>query len=173
MRIQEETPDFGRWSERGLPHKGWTWQNVEDLDEMMGRCDMCNRQIRYVHYITHDDVDEVMGVGCVCATHLTEDYVNPERREVSLRSRTIKLQTLMSKEWTVSPKGYTLKTRGYRCTVFQRTGGRYAGWWKYVIGPAKFGDGDSYFSDEIYKHLRGAKVACFTKLIELKEAERA
>src|SRR3569833_1755102 len=139
----------------------------------MERCDKSNRQIRYVNKITHDDVDEVMGGGCGCATLRTDDDGNPERREVSLRSWTFKLQTLMSKEWTVGPKGYTLKTRGYRCTVFQRTGGRYAGWWKYVIGPAKFGDGDSYFSDEIYKHLRGAKVACFTKLIELKDAERA
>jgi hypothetical protein len=64
----------GRWSEPGLPHKGWTCTNVEDLEDLIGSCEMCNTDIRYVHHMEHPDYPEALGVGCICAGHMEQNY---------------------------------------------------------------------------------------------------
>ena len=44
----------GKWSRVGVPHKGWTCVNVEDLGEPEAVCEMCEiQQIRYVHWMEH------------------------------------------------------------------------------------------------------------------------
>ncbi|GHV93821.1 hypothetical protein AGMMS50293_01410 [Spirochaetia bacterium] len=40
----------GKWSEPGVPYKGWTCIDVEDIEEPCLTCEMCESQlIRYVH----------------------------------------------------------------------------------------------------------------------------
>ena len=46
-----------------------------------------NEKIRYVHIVEHAEVGEAFRVGCTCAEKLTNDYLNPERRERELRNR--------------------------------------------------------------------------------------
>jgi hypothetical protein len=61
--------DMGKWSEPGVPHKGWVCLGVDDLGpgELM-TCQMCMvAQIRYVHAMVHDDYPEKLLCGCVCA----------------------------------------------------------------------------------------------------------
>lgn len=51
-------------------------------------CMMCgNEKIRYVHIVEHAEVGEAFRVGCTCAVKMTNDYLNPERRERELRNR--------------------------------------------------------------------------------------
>ena len=54
----------GKWSEAGVPKKGWTCVGVEDLEEPSQLCEMCDSaEIRYAHIMEHPD--------SVSYTHLT------------------------------------------------------------------------------------------------------
>ena len=78
-----------RWNKADLPHKGWTEIGMEDLGEGLEgeeieyeQCEMCgNEKIRYVHIMKHPEVHGELHVGCICASKMTDDYVNPEARE--------------------------------------------------------------------------------------------
>lgn len=79
-----------RWNKVDLPHKGWTEIGMEDLGENTEfgeeieyeQCEMCgNEKIRYVHIMKHPDVDGELHVGCICASKMTDDYVNPEKEK--------------------------------------------------------------------------------------------
>ena len=49
---------------------------------------MCEHaEIRFVHYMEHKDYPEVLGVGCICASNMEEDYTAAAEREQELRSR--------------------------------------------------------------------------------------
>ncbi len=84
------------WKQHGIPHKGWTLIDVIDVREDgqeeretdYETCIMCgNEKIRYVHIVEHPDIAEEFRVGCTCAEKMTNDYVNPEKREKELRNR--------------------------------------------------------------------------------------
>ena len=52
--------------------------SVDDLEAPDAVCEMCETQeIRYVHHMQHPDYPGVLGVGCVCAEHMEEDYEAP------------------------------------------------------------------------------------------------
>jgi hypothetical protein len=58
----------GKWREPGVPHRGWSCVDVEDLGQPDATCGMCEVQvIRYVHTLEHPDYPEALHVGCVCA----------------------------------------------------------------------------------------------------------
>jgi hypothetical protein len=45
----------GKWSQSGVPHKGWLCIEIEDLGSPDLTCEMCeSREIRYVHHMQHD-----------------------------------------------------------------------------------------------------------------------
>lgn len=80
--------DHGRWSEPGVPHKGWTDEYVDDLGEPSFTCEMCeSATIRYAHHMTHPDYPQELICGVVCAERMTEDYANPRRMEREARNR--------------------------------------------------------------------------------------
>jgi len=102
------------WKQSGVPHKGWTLVDVIDIredgqsedDTPYESCMMCgNEKIRYVHIVTHDEIDEEFRVGCICAENMTNDYVNPKRLERDLRNKANKRRTWLKKEWKVSQNG--------------------------------------------------------------------
>jgi hypothetical protein len=83
------------WKQQGIPHKGWTLVDVIDVREDgqaewetdYETCMMCgNEKIRYVHIVEHAEVGEEFRVGCTCAEKMTNDYLNPQRRERELRN---------------------------------------------------------------------------------------
>ena len=54
----------GKWSEAGVPHRGWICVDIEDLGEPQMVCEMCeSRRIRYVHHMQHPQFREVLAVG--------------------------------------------------------------------------------------------------------------
>ena len=79
--------DRGKWSQQGVPQKGWQCIDFEDLGGLDGICEMCETQsIRYVHHMEHSDYDAVLGVGSVCAENMGEDYTAPREREKKAKS---------------------------------------------------------------------------------------
>jgi hypothetical protein len=49
-----ETTGTGKWTEAGVPHKGWTCVDIQGLEEQEHRGEMCEaRHVRFVHVIEH------------------------------------------------------------------------------------------------------------------------
>ena len=97
------------WKQFGVPHRGWQLKDVIDIREEgqaewetdYETCMMCgNEKIRYVHIVTHEEVCEEFRVGCNCAERMTEDYLNPERRERELRNRANRKTNWKNKQWS-------------------------------------------------------------------------
>ena len=149
------------WNKPGLPRKGWECVDVIDIrpndepiaDDEYETCEMCgNHPIRYVHVMEHEDHGEQVNVGCVCAEHMTDDYVNPKSRETKLKNRSARRRNWLSLKWKTSKKGNPyLKKDGMILTIF----------------PDKFRDGhwgfgvDGEFSSDKYPSQEAAKMALF------------
>ena len=98
---------LGKWSQSGVPHKGWSCVGFDDLDEPSAICEMCEHQeIRYVHTMRHPDYPELLNVGCVCAEKMEADYASARRRESNAKSIAGKLNRFMnSPHWRATEKG--------------------------------------------------------------------
>ncbi len=121
----------GKWSDPGVPHKGWTCVDVEDLGEPSETCEMCESAvIRYVHRMEHPDYAEELNVGCVCAEHMSGDYVGPKQRERELRGvAKRRVGWLQRRSWKRSASGFPYINAGiWRVAVF-----RYGGGWSFTI----------------------------------------
>ena len=93
------------WSQPGVPHKGWSWDGVDDLGSLDGHCEMCGTEIRYVHHMSHPEWDGGLGVGCVCAEKMTDDYVGPREHEKRLRQTTGQRTRWLQRKWKSSKTG--------------------------------------------------------------------
>jgi len=115
----------GKWSQTGVPHKGWTCIDIEDLGAPDVVCEMCESQeIRYVHHMSHESYPESLQVGCVCAGHMEENLAAAKGRETSMKSRAGKRKRWVSRHWKRSAKGnHWLEADGYRVTVYRKASG--------------------------------------------------
>ncbi len=154
----------GKWSEQGVPHKGWICVHVEDLGEPDTVCEMCEfQEIRYVHYMEHTDYSDTLGVGCICAEHMEEDYEAPRQRERVLRNARQRRRRWLSRTWRVSSKGNTfLNTDGFNIVIFQKADGSWGGRLK------DRETGQSISSNRRYNSEDRAKLAAFDGMIFLK-----
>lgn len=120
----------GKWRQRGVPHKGWTHVDTEDLDEPSETCEMCEAvEIRYVHIMEHPDYDGPLRVGCVCAENMSGDKLGPKRRERELANAASRRRNWLTRKWRESRKGNPfLNTKGYNVAVYRVGGG-----WSYRI----------------------------------------
>ena len=72
----------GKWTQPGVPHKGWVCVDIEDLGSPDHICEMCEIQdVRYVHVMEHANYAETLRVGCICAGHMEENLVGARLRE--------------------------------------------------------------------------------------------
>lgn len=112
----------GKWSQPGVPHKGWRCIDIDDREESEHTCQMCeSRAVRFVHYMEHDDYPEILEVGCVCAGHMEEDLEGARRRDRAMASRARKRARWVERQWRVSVKGNEwLRADGYRVVVYQK-----------------------------------------------------
>lgn len=118
-----------RWNIPNIPHKGWILQDVIDVREdgqsvdetEYETCMMCNNErIRYVHIVSHSDVEEEFKVGCVCAEKMTNDYVTPKRLEKKLRQRTARRINWFKKPWKQTENGnHTFVFEEHRLLIFK------------------------------------------------------
>ena len=155
----------GKWSQVGIPHKGWTCTDVEDLGALDAVCEMCETQdIRYVHHMKHPDYPETLGVGCVCAGNLESNYEAPRRRERALRNAAQRRRCWLTRQWKVSAKGNAyLNTDGLNITIFLK---RPAFW------DARIQDrisGQAMTLKQRYTTEDAAKLAAFDTMIFVKE----
>jgi hypothetical protein len=117
---------MNRWDKSGIPHKGWQFKRIEDPggegdcdDITYEQCDMCGKEkIRYVHILGHPDYGEIR-VGCVCASKMLEDYVNPQQRENDLKNRLNRRRSFMKQNWKYkgSTGNYYLRYKGEYITI--------------------------------------------------------
>ena len=118
----------------GVPSKGWNLDDVVDSRDESGLhygeyedCEYCNHeQIRYVHILSHNNYHEQIHVGCICAEHLTGDYVNPKKRERALKNRASRRSRFLTRKWSVSYKGnHSISYQGYRGLAFKTPNGKF------------------------------------------------
>ena len=115
--------EHGRWSEAGVPHRGWECSGVEILDEPEHICEMCDvALVRYVHVMQHADYPDPLRVGCQCAAKMEEDYsaARAKARERSAkRIQRGRSRWLARTGWRRSWKGNSfINADGFNVTVY-------------------------------------------------------
>src|SRR4051794_39614902 len=81
LTVEGPSGRFGKWSQPGVPHRGWSCVDIEDLGAPDLVCEMCERQeIRSVHHMEHPDYPGSLRCGCICAGHMEEDLTGAQRR---------------------------------------------------------------------------------------------
>jgi hypothetical protein len=113
---------YGKWSQPGVPHKGWKCIGIEDLEEPDETCEMCEKEtIRYVHIMEHPDYGELR-CGCVCAGNMEEDKKRAEEREKKRKNLTKRRINWLTRRWRVSAKGNEfLNTDGANIVIFRQS----------------------------------------------------
>ncbi|MGI2166212.1 hypothetical protein ACRN9L_09545 [Shewanella oncorhynchi] len=112
----------GKWSESGVPHKGWTCVHIEDLEEPDITCEMCESQnVRYVHHMQHLNYPIILKVGCVCAGHLEGNLSAASNRERVARNWASRKKRWLTRKWKLSYKGNPrLNIEGFWVTVYNK-----------------------------------------------------
>jgi hypothetical protein len=111
----------GKWSQPGVPHKGWVCEGMEDLGEPSRTCEMCEAlTIRYVHYMRHPCWPVTLGCGQVCAGHMAEDLIGAKQRDKSMKDIARKRGNFPNrKAWRHNAKGNMQLNFGqYIVTIF-------------------------------------------------------
>ncbi len=112
----------------------------------------------------HPDYPEELGVGCVCAEHMEEDYVTPKEREKRLRTKARRRKTWANRRWRVSARGNAyLNTEGFNLTVF-----RQGNYWSYRVANTSNAKEVGY-SRRRYQTEGAAKQATLDALLWAKE----
>jgi hypothetical protein len=148
--------NHGKWSEKNIPHNGWTCSDVEDLGEVSDICEMCESQhIRYVHIMTHPSYPEELRVGCVCAGNMEENLAHARKREDFMKSRVGKRKRWLSRKWKISNNGNQyLDVDGFHIVIFEKYGK--------LTGLVKNTDGSiERYSQKKYDNEKQLKLACF------------
>ncbi len=110
----------GKWGRSGVPHKGWTCIETEDLGkDNYETCEMCEAmEIRFVHEMTHVDYPDALRVGCICAGHMEQNRTTAERRDAKMRSRAEKRRRWLTRKWKHSGRAEAISADGYTVTVY-------------------------------------------------------
>lgn len=158
------------WDHAGVPHKGWTLVDVQDLredgtspeDTAYATCEMCGQEhIRFVHTMEHP-AHPSLQVGCICAEKMSGDYLNPRRLETKLRNRASRRTKWLKRRWRTSSKGNPyINADGHNIGVLPSR--MRSGHWKYRI--------DGTFSSRSYPSVDEAKLALFDAFWDVLKAE--
>jgi hypothetical protein len=168
IEIEEQMKEIhrltGKWSQPGVPHKGWSCIDIEDLGEPSKTCEMCETQpIRYIHHMQHPGYPEVLCCGCVCAGHMEDDYTEARRRENTIRNAGARRSRWLQRNWRLSQTGNPfLNADGYNIVVYP------AGEeWKFRVTNRK----TNYFinSRKLLATTDAAKLRAFDAIIWMKE----
>lgn len=112
----------GKWSQAGVPHKGWTFTGSTDLGKGNEKaiCEMCEHQeIRYVQHMIHSDYGIGLDVGTECAAKMGESYEVATIRE----KKTKQLSAWLERIWKRSPLGFLLlNTNKLNIRIYENDG---------------------------------------------------
>jgi hypothetical protein len=153
---------LGKWSQPGVPHKGWTCISDEDLgSDNMQTCEMCeSSEIRYAHTMTHPHYKGQLVVGVVCAGHMEQDVERARTRERQLRNRSLRRERWPHLKWKVSRAGNEYRNHGgYSCVVKEWPQG-----WQLSIRPLP--DGEWITGRKRFATAEEAKLAGFDYIMK-------
>jgi hypothetical protein len=107
-----------KWTQPGIPHKGWTSVDIEDLGSPDRVCEMCElADVRYVHAM-EDPAHGALRVGC-CAGHMEENLVGARKRETAFKASRKRRARWLTREWQTSRAGNQyLNADGFNVVVF-------------------------------------------------------
>lgn len=153
----------GKWSQPGVPHKGWVCVSEYDTFEELGdgefeTCGMCeSAQVRFVHVMENDRYDGQLACGCICAGHMAEDLQTAEARDKQMRSKAGRRERFPKRAgWKMSAKGTPhIKVDGFHMLVFQRKDGFYG------VGASRPGSDKTQWGSRRYKTVEAAQKGCF------------
>lgn len=163
--IEGPTGGRGKWSKAGVPKRGWVCEGEEDLGTPSATCEMCETvEIRFVHYMVHEDYPEVLACGCVCAGHMEEDAAAAQQREKNMKGRARRRTAWPDRAgWRLSKAGnWTIKKDGFQMTVFERGG-------QYRVSVSTPLAGKTIFGRRNYDTLRRAQLATFDAFVWAKD----
>ena len=158
------------WNQTGVPHKGWTLETVIDVREDdqsewetdYETCMMCGHdKIRYVHVLSHPEMQEDYRVGCNCAEKMTNDYINPLKHETTLKNKTQRRLTWRKKIWKRSQTGsyYLNLNDNYLLIYTDKRSGKY----KVKV--------EETWGNKIFENVDDAKMEIFHAMEALKELD--
>jgi hypothetical protein len=102
----------------------------------------------------HPDYPGTLGVGCICAEHMEEDYIRPRQREKRLRNEARRRANLPRRKWSLSRAGNPyLDAEGFNLTVVAASGSGF----QLVV--KNQGSGRSKRGKETYASVQAAKGA--------------
>lgn len=153
---------FGKWSEAGVPHRGWICVGVEDLGRPDATCEMCElQQIRYVHYMEHADYPGGLAVGCDCASNMEIDKAAAPERERRMKSKAARRKRWLTRDWRLSAKNNEyLNVDGYNIVV-------YGSWNGFHFRVAERLGDRKWISRKPYATADAAKLAAFDNFIAM------
>ncbi|MDE8654484.1 hypothetical protein [Novosphingobium album (ex Liu et al. 2023)] len=124
---------------------------------------MCEAvEIRYVHHMEHPEYADILGVGCVCAEHMEDDYVRPREREAKLKAAVRRRSAWHKRAWKVSPGGTLyLNTDGFNLQIYRISGSR-QGW---MIAVVNRDTAHRQQGRKVYASSEAAKRAAFDALL--------
>lgn len=77
-----------------------------DLGELIGECEFCGTDYRYEYEIYHPEVKTTCLVGCVCAEHLSGNYLDPRRRLSELKAKARRRDNFIKSGWSGNKRRY-------------------------------------------------------------------
>lgn len=104
-----------------FPMTGWRCIGISDLGYPCATCQVCaHEDIRYLHYMKHEDVSSIVAVGCVCAGKMEGSIESAESREKDFKNRIMRKRNFLKKKWKVSKKGNLfIRYRGKSITIYK------------------------------------------------------
>ena len=114
----------GKWKKKGIPHRGWQLQDVEDLGCPDATCEMCElMRIRYVHTMYHPETNMTLQCGSDCAFNMGIERSELDRKKKSLMLVAGRRKRWPSlKSWYTNQKGnWIIEKEGVRVVVYSQS----------------------------------------------------
>ena len=87
-----------------MPQSGWQLLGSDDLGDLVGNCELCSTELRYVYAIYHDAWG-AMAVGIDCCDRLTETTAASEHHARYTKSVDMRKRFVKSKRWKIDHFG--------------------------------------------------------------------
>lgn len=154
------------WDQPGVPHSGWECTGVDDLGVPDWTCEMCGYpEVRYVHFMEHDEYPAMLGVGCVCAGKMETFPLEAKRRDRQMRNRARRKESWLHRDWRISRQdNFFLNIEGYNIVVFKYSRGTAAGKYGFRINDPH---GGTTWNEDPCESIEEAKEASFYAFMRL------
>lgn len=100
-----------------LPTSGWELVGIDDLGDLVGSCEYCDTDLRYIHLVTHPKWP-AMEIGTDCCDKLTGTDEASQAHHEYLRVTGMRKRFLDSKRWSnLVPGEWRIKQKGINVCV--------------------------------------------------------